>query len=116
MKVYCYAKCGTCKKALRWLEENGIAYEGVDIQMEHPDEATLRRCVAQSGLPLKRFFNTSGQAYRALELTRRLPAMGEDEQYGLLAADGMLVKRPLVVGGDFVLVGFQEEQWRKTLL
>ena len=116
LKVYCYSKCSTCKKALKWLEEKGIKHEVVDIKADHPDEETLRKYYAMSGLPLKRFFNTSGMQYRELELSKKLPGMSEDEQFGLLAGDGMLVKRPLLVGKDFVLTGFKEDEWKKMLL
>ena len=101
LKVYCYSKCSTCKKALKWLEEKGIKHEVVDIKADHPDEETLRKYYAMSGLTLKRFFNTSGMQYRELELSKKLPDMSEDEQFRLLASDGMLVKRPLLVGKDF---------------
>ena len=116
LKVYCYSKCSTCKKALKWLEEKGIKHEVVDIKADHPDEETLRKYYAMSGLTLKRFFNTSGMQYRELELSKKLPDMSEDEQFRLLASDGMLVKRPLLVGKDFVLTGFKEEEWKKILL
>ena len=111
IKVYCYSRCTTCKKALKWLDKNGIAYEAIDIKTEHPDEKALREYYAASGLPLKRFFNTSGLPYRELGLSKKLPDMSEDEQFALLAGDGMLVKRPLLVGDGFVLVGFKEEEW-----
>ena len=116
IKVYCYSKCTTCKKALKWLEENGIAYELTDIKTDHPDEASLRKYHAMSGLPLKRFWNTSGIPYREMGLSQKLASMSEDEQYALLATDGMLVKRPLVVGRDFVLTGFKEDEWKNRLL
>ena len=116
LKVYCYSKCSTCKKALKWLNENGIEYESIDIKADHPDEETLRKYYAVSGLPLKRFFNTSGMQYRELELSKKLPGMSEDEQFGLLAGDGMLVKRPLLVGKDFVLTGFKQDEWEKKLM
>lgn len=114
-KVYCYAKCTTCKKALKWLEENDIAHEVIDIKTEHPDEETLRKLHEQSGLPLKRFFNTSGQLYREMELSKKLPEMSEDAMYQLLASDGMLVKRPLLVTDKGVFPGFKEESWRELL-
>ena len=116
LKVYCYNRCTTCKKALKWLDDNGIAYESIDIKANHPDEETLRTLYAVSGLPLKRFFNTSGIPYREMELSKKLPSMSEDEQRALLATDGMLVKRPLVVGDGFVLTGFREEEWKEKLL
>ena len=115
IKVYCYSKCTTCKKALKWLDENGIEHEVLDIKEEHPDETALREYYAMSGLPLKRFFNTSGMQYRELGLSKKLPDMTEDEQFSLLASDGMLVKRPLVVGDGFVLTGFKEAEWEEKL-
>ena len=116
LKVYCYSRCTTCKKALKWLDEHGIGYEPVDIKTDHPDEASLRKYHRISGLPLKRFWNTSGIPYREMELSKKLPTMTEEEQYALLATDGMLVKRPLLVGGDFVLTGFKEDEWKAKLL
>ena len=116
IKVYCYSKCSTCKKALNWLDENDVKYEMVDIKRDHPDSDTLRRYFAMSGLPLKRFFNTSGIQYREMELSKKLPDMSEDEQIALLATDGMLVKRPLLVGDDFVLTGFKQSEWEAKLL
>ena len=114
-KVYCYSRCSTCKKALKWLDDNKIDYKQIDIKEDHPDEKTLRRLHKKSGLPLKKFFNTSGMKYKELGLAARLPAMSEAEQLALLASDGMLVKRPLLVGEDFVLVGFKEADWREKL-
>ena len=116
IQVYCCSKCSTCRKALQWLEAQGIAHQVIDIKADHPDEATLRRYYAVSGLPLKRFFNTSGIQYREQELSKKLPNMSEDEQLRLLASDGMLVKRPLLVGADFVLTGFKETEWAENLL
>ena len=115
IKVYCYSRCTTCKKALKWLVEKGIEHEVIDIKTDYPDEAALRKYYAMSGLPLKRFFNTSGLPYRELGLSKKLPDMSEDEQLALLATDGMLVKRPLVVGEDFVLTGFKEKEWIEKL-
>ena len=115
LKVYCYSRCTTCKKALKWLEEKGIGHEVIDIRANHPDEETLRAYYAASGLPLKRFFNTSGIPYREMELSKKLPQMSEDEQLALLATDGMLIKRPLAVGDGFVLTGFREEEWSAKL-
>ena len=115
VKVYCYSRCTTCKKALKWLEENNVEHEVIDIKEKNPDEKTLRKYYKISGLPLKRFFNTSGIQYRELDLSRKLPGMSEDEQFKLLSTDGMLVKRPLLVGKDFVLTGFKEEEWRNAL-
>ncbi|MCR4963928.1 MAG: arsenate reductase family protein [Firmicutes bacterium] len=114
--VYCYSRCTTCKKALQWLADKGIEHEVLDIKTNHPDEAALRKYYAASGLPLKRFWNTSGIPYREMKLAQKLPEMSEDEQLALLATDGMLVKRPLVVGKDFVLTGFKENEWAEKLL
>lgn len=114
-KVYCYSKCSTCKKALKWLDDNKIVYQLIDIKEDHPDEKTLRQLHKKSGLPLRRFFNTSGQLYRELELSKRLPDMSEDEMYKLLASDGMLVKRPLLVADNAVLTGFKEADWKAVL-
>ena len=111
LTVYCYSRCTTCKKALKWLDDHGVSYTLLDIKNEHPDEDSLRKYYAMSGLPLKRFFNTSGIPYRELGLSGKLPDMTEDEQLALLATNGMLVKRPLVVGDDFVLTGFKEKEW-----
>lgn len=110
-----YPPCTTCKKAKVWLDEQGVSYESRNIKEENPTAEELKEWHAKSGLPLKRFFNTSGLAYKTLGLKDRLPTMSEEEQYQLLATDGMLVKRPIVVGEDFVLVGFREPQWRECL-
>ena len=115
LKVYCYSRCTTCQKALKWLDEKQIPYELIDIKTDHPDEEALRRYYGISGLPLKRFWNTSGIPYREMELAKKLPAMSEDEQFRLLASNGMLVKRPLLVGDDFVLTGFKEAEWTEKL-
>lgn len=114
-KVYCYDRCSTCKKALAWLEANGVEYQKIDIKGEHPDEKTLRALHKKSGLPLKKFFNTSGILYREMELSAKLPAMSEDGQFKLLASDGMLVKRPLLVTDDAVCMGFKEAEWKEIL-
>ena len=111
MLFLCYPKCSTCQKAKAFLEENGVSYTLRDIKPEHPTEDELRQWHKLSGLPLKKFFNTSGLQYRALELTKKLPTMTEDEQFALLATDGMLVKRPLLIGEDFVLTGFKQADW-----
>ena len=113
VKVYCYSRCTTCKKALKWLDDNKIAYDLIDIKGDNPNEEDLRRYYEMSGLPLKRFFNTSGMQYRELGLSKKLPDMSEDEQLALLATDGMLVKRPLLVGEDYVLTGFKEPEWKE---
>ena len=115
MVFICYPKCGTCRKAEQWLNERGASYEKRMIKEENPTEAELRRWHAMSGLPLKKFFNTSGLQYKALNLKDKLPAMSEDEQFTLLASDGMLVKRPLLIGEDFVLVGFKEAEWAEKV-
>lgn len=115
IKVYCYSRCSTCKKALKWLDENKIEHEIIDIKADHPDENTLREYYSMSGLPLKRFFNTSGIPYREMGLSKKLPDMSDDEQLALLATDGMLIKRPLLVGDDFVLTGFKEAEWIEKL-
>lgn len=111
-----YPPCSTCQKAKKWLDDHGVAYEARDIKQDNPTQEELRQWQARSGLPLKRFFNTSGQLYRSLQLKEKLPAMPEAEQLALLAGDGMLVKRPLAVGEDFVLVGFKEAEWEQMLL
>ena len=116
LTVYCYSRCTTCQKALKWLDEKGIGYKLIDIKADHPDEETLRKYHALSGLPLKRFFNTSGIPYRELGLAKKLPEISEEGQFALLASDGMLVKRPLVIGDDFVLTGFKENEWAEKLL
>ena len=114
-KVYCYSKCTTCKKALKWLDDNKIEHTVIDIKEDHPDEKTLRQLHKISGLPLRKFFNTSGQLYREMELSKKLPGMSDDDMFKLLASDGMLVKRPLLITEDKVLVGFKEDDWRKAL-
>jgi arsenate reductase len=115
MLFVCYPKCTTCKKARAFLDIRDAAYLFRDIKTDNPTEAELRAWHHKSGLPLKRFFNTSGQQYRAMGLSKKLPSMTEDEQFALLAADGMLVKRPVLVGDDFVLVGFKEAEWKANL-
>ncbi len=116
MLFLCYPRCSTCQKAQKWLDAHHIDYTLRDIKLQNPSEDELRAWHNASGLPLKRFFNTSGQQYRALELKDRLPQMSMDEQYALLATDGMLVKRPMLIGDDFVLVGFKEPDWSERLL
>lgn len=115
MLFICYPKCTTCQKAAKWLEEQGIAAEVRDIKQDNPTEEELRSWHKMSGLPLKRFFNTSGLQYKALGLKDKLPQMSEDEQFALLATDGMLVKRPLLVGDDFALTGFKQTEWEEKL-
>lgn len=111
MLFICHPTCTTCKKARAFLEERGIAFEIRDIREENPSAEELLRWKECSGLPIKRFFNTSGMQYRALNLSAKLPAMSEAEQLALLATDGMLVKRPILVGDGFVLVGFRAAEW-----
>ena len=115
MLFLCYPACTTCKKAEKWLEDRKIPVEKRHIKEDNPSEAELRSWYERSGLPLKRFFNTSGLKYKELELSKRLPAMPEEEQFRLLASDGMLVKRPILVGESFALVGFREAEWEKAL-
>ena len=110
-----YPKCSTCQKAKAWLDEHGVEYTARDIKEENPTQEELRAWHGKSGLPLRRFFNTSGLLYKGLELKTKLPQMSEDQQYALLAQYGMLVKRPLVVGEDFVLTGFKEAEWKEKL-
>ncbi len=111
MKFICYPKCTTCRKAKRWLDERNLSYEERNIKEEKPTLEELTKWHEKSGLPLKRFFNTSGQLYRSLDLKTKLPGMSEEEMLSLLSTDGMLVKRPLLVDDDLVLVGFREEEW-----
>jgi len=112
----CYPRCTTCKKAEKWLAEKGIAVKVRDIKEDNPTEQELRQWHKKSGLPLKRFFNTSGLKYKELGLKDKLLDMSEDEQYALLAADGMLVKRPILVSRQGVLVGFKEKEWLEKLI
>lgn len=111
-----YPKCTTCKKAKKWLEENHITFDERDIKAENPKKDELAEWYAKSGLPLKRFFNTSGMLYRDMQLKDKLADMSEDEMLSLLATDGMLVKRPILVTDDAVLVGFREAEWSAALL
>lgn len=115
VKVYCYDKCSTCKKALKWLDDKKIKYQSIDIKGDHPDEKTLHSLYKKSGLPLKRFFNTSGMLYRDMELSKKLPEMSDDDMLKLLASDGMLVKRPLLITDKTVIPGFKEEAWKDAL-
>ena len=115
MLFVCYPKCSTCQKARAWLDAQGARYEFRDIKLQNPTESELRQWHKQSGLPLRRFFNTSGLQYKALALKEKLPTMSEEEQFSLLASDGMLVKRPILVGDGFVLVGFKEADWAAHL-
>ena len=115
IKFICYPKCTTCQKAKKWLDDNKIEYELRDIKEDNPSLEELTAWYKMSGLPLKKLFNTSGLLYKSMELKDKLPTMAEEEQLKLLATDGMLVKRPLVIGEDFVLVGFKESEWSEKL-
>ena len=115
MLVLVYRKCSTCIKALKWLEENKIGFEERPIVEQNPTYEELKEWYKKSGLPLKKFFNTSGLLYKEMKLKDKLPIMTEDEQLQLLATNGMLVKRPLVVGDDFVLTGFKESEWGEKI-
>lgn len=111
MIYICYPKCSTCKKAQLWLDENGISYEPRNIKEENPTYEELSQWYAKSGLPLKRFFNTSGLIYKSMNLKEKLAEMSDEEQLRLLSTDGMLVKRPICIDGDTVVVGFKEKEW-----
>ena len=113
MLFVCYPKCSTCKKAENWLNGQGIDYEKRDIKLQNPTKEELKKWHEMSGLPLKRFFNTSGNLYKEMQLKDKLPKMSEEEQYDLLATDGMLVKRPILVTEERVLVGFREKEWEQ---
>lgn len=115
MVFICYSKCTTCQKAKKWLDDNKIKYKYRDIKEENPSLEELTTWYKMSGLPLKKFFNTSGLLYKSMELKDKLPAMSEEDQLKLLASDGMLVKRPLVIGDNYVLVGFTESEWRERI-
>ena len=115
MLFVCYPKCSTCQKARAFLDGRGVPYTFRDIKLENPTADELRQWWEKSGLPLKKFFNTSGLQYKALGLKDKLPEMTEEEQLALLATDGMLVKRPLLIGEDFVLAGFRQAEWEARL-
>ena len=115
VKVYCYSKCSTCKKALKWLDDNNIEHEVIDIKENHPNENTIKELHQKSGLPLRKFFNTSGMLYREMELSKKLPDMSEADMYKLLATDGMLVKRPLLITDKAVVPGFKEQTWIEAI-
>ena len=115
IEFICYPKCTTCQKAKKWLDDNKIEYELRDIKEDNPSLEELTTWYKTSGLPLKKFFNTSGLLYKSMELKDKLPAMSEEEQLNLLAIDGMLVKRPLVISEDFVLLGFKKSEWSEKL-
>ena len=116
IKFICYPRCTTCQKAKKWLDDNGVEYELRDIKLNNPTHEELKEWYEKSGLPLKKFFNTSGLLYKSLELKSKLPIMSDDEMLNLLSTDGMLVKRPLLVGETFVLVGFKEDEWSNKVL
>jgi arsenate reductase len=116
MQFICYPKCSTCQKAKKWLKEHNIEFTERDIAEENPGFEELQTWYKQSGLPLKKFFNTSGLAYKEMKLKDKLPSMSEEEQLKLLATNGMLVKRPLVISEDKVLVGFKEAEWELTFI
>ena len=115
VKFICYPKCTTCQKARKWLDDNQIEYDFRDIKLDNPTLDELTEWYKKSGLPLKKFFNTSGLLYKSLDLKNKLPTMTENEMLTLFASDGMLVKRPLVIGDSFVLVGFKEAEWSAAL-
>lgn len=115
MLLICYPKCTTCKKAEKFLKAHAVDYTYRDIKIDHPTKAELESWLKQSGLPSKNFFNTSGQLYRSMQLKDKLKTMDDVERIALLSTDGMLVKRPILIGDDFVLVGFKEENWFKAL-
>ncbi|WP_405346222.1 arsenate reductase family protein [Ruminococcus sp.] len=116
MLFVCYPRCSTCKKAQKWLDDNGISYTYRDIKEDNPSLEELTAWYKESGLDIKRFFNTSGQLYKSMQLKDKLPGMTPEEKLRLLSTDGMLVKRPILVCGDVVLVGFKEQEWANTLL
>lgn len=115
MQYICYPKCTTCKRAKAWLDEHGFNYDERNIAEQNPSYDELKKWYNNSGLPLKRFFNTSGVLYKSMQLKDKLPNMSEDEQLKLLASDGMLVKRPLIVGDDYTLTGFKAEEWENRI-
>ena len=111
-KVYCYSKCSTCQKALKYLNDNNIKYELIDIKENNPDINTLKEIHNKSKKELKKLFNTSGLLYKEYELSKKIPNMTEDEMYELLSSNGMLVKRPILISDDFSLIGFKEDEWK----
>ncbi len=116
MKFICYPKCTTCQKAKKWLDDNKIEYELRDIKTDNPNIDELKEFYKLSGQPLKKLFNTSGLLYKSMDLKNKLPEMSDEEMLSLLATDGMLVKRPLLVSDEFVLIGFKEKEWEEKLL
>ena len=115
IKFICYPKCTTCQKAKKWLDDNEVEYEFRDIKLDNPSLDELTEWYKKSGLPLKKFFNTSGLLYKSLDFKNKIPTMTEDEILNLLASDGMLVKRPLLIGEDFVLAGFKDTEWKNKV-
>lgn len=115
MLFVCYPRCSTCKKAQKWLDDNGISYTYSDIKEDNPSLEELTAWYKESGLDIKRFFNTSGQLYKSMQLKDKLPGMTPEEKLRLLSTDGMLVKRPILIDGDTVLVGFKEQEWADKL-
>lgn len=114
--LLCYPKCSTCRKAVSWLEENGIEFDYRDIKLENPDKEELKKIHALSRVPLKKFFNTSGLIYRESGLKDKINDMSDEDMYELLSTDGMLVKRPILIADEHVMVGFKESEWREALL
>ena len=115
LKFICYPKCTTCQKAKKWLDDNKIEYELRDIKLNNPTLEELTEWYKKSGLPLKKFFNTSGLLYKSMDLKNKLPDMTEDEMLQLLSTDGMLVKRPILVADSLVLIGFKESEWNEKI-
>lgn len=115
VKIICHPRCTTCKKAEKFLEDNGIEFDFRDIREENPTKDEIKNWHKSTGLPLKRFFNTSGQLYRSLELKDKLESMSEEEQYELLSTDGMLVKRPVLISDDKILIGFKQSEWEDLI-
>lgn len=115
LKYICYPKCTTCVKAKKWLDDNNIEYDLRDIKLDNPTLEELTEWYRKSGLPIKKFFNTSGLLYKSLDLKNKLPQISEDEMLDLLSTDGMLVKRPILIGEDFVLAGFKEAEWNEKV-
>ncbi|MBE7057065.1 MAG: arsenate reductase family protein [Ruminococcaceae bacterium] len=115
VKFICYPKCTTCQKAKKWLDDNSVEYELRDIKLDNPSLKELEHWYKLSGQPLKKFYNTSGLLYKSMAIKDKLPSMSDEEMLKLLASDGMLVKRPLVIGDDFVLIGFKEAEWKCLL-
>ena len=113
IKFICYPNCTTCQRVMKWLDDNKIGYELRDIKLNKPTSEELNEWYRKSGFPLKKFFNTSGLLYKSLELKSKLPQMSDDEMIALLATDGMLVKRPIIVADELVLVGFKESEWER---